>query len=97
MAEPTNTKPRKLVDVKKGKLDLSQRKQGSTPKAVDMEAPKPGMEAMNLGDVDNENKEDYNEKVGPRQKADWHNVDFDKLHNDFELIKDAKKKPHAGE
>lgn len=95
--EPTNSKKRELMDVKKGKLDLHQRKQGETPKFVDMDAPKSGEEAMNLGDVDNENKENYNATSLDRKKQSWKNADFDKLHDQFELIKDSAKKKGAGQ
>lgn len=97
MAEPTNDKKRELTDVKKGKIDMHQRKQGETPKETFMDAPKNGVQEMDLNDVDNENKSNYQADKIARKLPETKNIDFGKMHDDFSLIKDAKKKPGAGE
>lgn len=105
MGEPVNTKKRTAVNVYKGKIDMHQRKQGELPKedtakkknagGVDC----PAEQTMDLDKVDNDNKDSHNmeEKSGKDKEDTYVNIDFGKLHNDFSLIKDAKKKPGAGE
>lgn len=107
MAEPTNTKHRDLMEVRKGKipLELLQReKQGALSPAESAKRKEPfescvpnGMQEMDLKRVDNDNKGSYNGEKIAKQKANDDNADFDRLHDDFRPIVDAKKKPGAGE
>lgn len=107
MAEPKNTKKRKVLPGnKESKLDMHQRKQGELPKQVDKTKDqkycgtdmREGTQEMDLADVDNDNKEDYNGyKVGKDKEDTYKNTDFFKLGEDHRLIVDAAKKPGAGE
>lgn len=97
MGEPKNAKPQEATDAKHGKIDMSKRKMGSIPKDTPTKAPHSGTKEMDLSDVDNDNKENYQDASFKKNETGMKNIDFIKAGEDYSLQKVYKKPDNAGE